>query len=492
MRQVRAPFTGEVIGAFDDDDRRTVVEAFDRARAAHAAWAATSVDARASIILRFHDIVAQRRNEVLDLLQREAGKARRDALEEVLDVLIAARHYARDARRLLADRRVRGAIPLVVGAEVRHIPWGVVAVIAPWNYPLTLTASDAIPALLAGNCVVVKPDEHTSLTALWVLERFREAGLPRDVLQTVLGPGDVVGPWVIDEADYVMFTGSTRVGRIVATACGERLIPCSMELGGKNAMIIRADADPERAAEIAVRASFANAGQLCISMERIYVNRTIEATFTAAFVRRTLALRLGTQIGWGSDVGSLISGRQLARVQSHVDDAVSKGATSLAGGRPRPDIGPYFFEPTILAGVTEAMVACDEETFGPVVAIHPVGSDEEAVRRANATEYGLNASVVGRDRRAARRVARELRAGTVNVNEGYAAAWGSVRAPMGGMGQSGLGRRHGDEGLLKYTQSQSIVTQRALGFGSPEGLTDERWGSALVFAVTAMKRLGLK
>jgi len=492
VRQVRAPFTGEVIGAFDDDDRTSVAQAFARARAAQPAWAALSVRARASIILRLHDIIARRRNEALDLLQLEAGKARRDALEEVLDVLIAARHYARDAPRLLADRRVRGAIPIVVGAQVRHIPWGVVAVIAPWNYPLTLTASDAIPALLAGNCVVVKPDEHTSLTAQWALERFREAGLPDDVMQVVLGPGDVVGPWVIDEADYVMFTGSTRVGRIVAQACGARLIPCSMELGGKNAMVVRADADPERAAEIAVRASFSNAGQLCISMERIYVNEAVRDVFTEAFVRRTRALRLGSQVGWGSDTGSLISAAQLGRVQAHVDDAVSKGATVLAGGRPRPDVGPFFYEPTVLADVTEQMTVCDEETFGPVVSIQSVSSDEEAVRRANDTEYGLNASVVGRDRGAAQRVARLLRAGTVNVNEGYAAAWGSIRAPMGGMGQSGLGRRHGDEGLLKYTQSQSIVTQRALGFGAPAGWTDERWGAALVSAITAMKRLGLK
>ena len=492
MREVRAPFTGEVIGTFDDDDRTSVATTFARARAAQPAWAAMSVKARAEIILRLHDIVAQRRNEVLDLLQREAGKARRDALEEVLDVLIAARHYARDAPRLLSARRVRGAIPVIVGVEVRHIPWGVVGVIAPWNYPLTLTASDAIPALLAGNCVVVKPDEHTTLTALWVLDRFRDAGLPDDVLQVVRGSGDVVGPWVIDEADYVMFTGSTRVGRIVAEACGTRLIPCSMELGGKNAMVIREDADPERAAEIAVRASFSNAGQLCISMERIYVHEAVRDAFTDAFVRRTTSLRLGNQVGWGSDVGSLISAQQLARVQAHVDDAVSKGATVLAGGRARPDIGPWFFEPTILAGVTEGMVVCDEETFGPVVAINPVASDEEAVRRANDTSYGLNASVVGRDRRAAQRVARLLRAGTVNVNEGYAAAWGSVRAPMGGMGQSGLGRRHGDEGLMKFTQAQSVVTQRALGFGAPAGWSDERWGSALVFAVTAMKRLGLK
>jgi succinate-semialdehyde dehydrogenase/glutarate-semialdehyde dehydrogenase len=234
-----------------------------------------------------------------------------------------------------------------------------------------------------------------------VLDVMAEAGLPRDVLQVVLGAGDVVGPWLIDEVDYVMFTGSTRVGRIVAAQCGERLIPCSMELGGKNAMIIRADADPERAAEIAVRACFSNAGQLCISMERIYVNVDVYDAFLAAFVRRTRALRLGTQIGWGSDMGSLISEDQVARAKRHVDDAVSRGAKVLAGGRARPDIGPWFFEPTILANVTEGMEVCDEETFGPVVAVHPVHSDDEAVRLANDTEYGLNAAVIGRDRRAA-------------------------------------------------------------------------------------------
>jgi len=490
--EVRAPFTDEVIGTIQSADHADVTAAFQRARAAQPAWAALPVRDRARVILRFHDILASRRNELLDLLQREVGKARRDAVEEVLDVLSTSRHYARDAERLLADRRVRGIIPVLVGAQIRRIPWGVVAVIAPWNYPLTLTASDSVPALLAGNAVVVKPDEQTSLTALWVHDALVEAGVPGDVVQVVLGRGDVVGPWVIDEADFVMFTGSTRVGRIVAARCGERLIPCAMELGGKNAMIIRADADPERAAEIAVRACFANAGQLCISMERIYVNRSVHDAFVDAFVRRTRALRLLPVVGWGGDVGSLISATQLARVQAHVDDAVAKGATVLAGGRARPDIGPFFFEPTILAGVTEGMVLCDEETFGPVVAVHAVDSDAEAVRRANDTAYGLNASVVGRDRRAARQVAQQLRAGSVNVNEGYAAAWGSVRAPMGGMGDSGLGRRHGDEGLLDYTQVQSIATQRALGFGAPAGWSDERWGTALLSAVVAMKRLGLK
>ena len=492
MIEVRAPFTGEVIATLEESGQAEVAAAFDRARRAQREWEATSIATRSSIFLRFHDLVVSKREEILDLLQLEAGKARRDALEELLDVLVNARHYARDARRLLRDRRVRGVFPGLVSVEVRRIPWGVVGIIAPWNYPLTLTVSDAIPALLAGNAVVVKPDEATSLIALRARELLVEAGLPADLFQVVIGPGESVGSMVIDQADFMMFTGSTRVGRIVAARCGERLIPCAMELGGKNAMLIRADADIERAAEIAVRACFANAGQLCISMERLLVSNAIYESFVAAFVRRTKDLRLGAQVGWGTTTGSLISSAQLARVKAHVDDAVAKGAVVLAGGRPRPDIGPYFFEPTILAGVTADMEVCDEETFGPVVSIRSVASDDEAIAIANATDFGLNAAVIGRDSRAARAVARRLRAGSVNVNEGYASSWGSVRAPMGGMGLSGLGRRHGDEGLLQYTQAQSIATQRMLGFGAPRGMSDERWGSLLVTGLSAMKRIGLK
>jgi len=324
-----------------------------------------------------------------------------------------------------------------------RVPKGVVGVISPWNYPLTLAVSDAIPALLAGNAIVLKPDVQTTLSALWVADLLKQAGLPENVFTVVAGEGSVVGPWVTDRSDYVMFTGSTAVGREVARRCGERLIGCSMELGGKNAMIVRADADAEAASSIAVRGSFSNSGQLCISMERIYVHEAIYDEFLAAFARRTQALRMSAGIGWGSDVGSLISARQLERVCAHVDDAVDRGAQIVVGGKARPDVGPFFYAPTILTGVDESMTVCSVETFGPVVAVYPVASDEEAIRRANDTEYGLNASVVSRDNRAAQSLARRLRAGTVNVNEGYAAAWASKRAPMGGMGASGLGRRHG-------------------------------------------------
>lgn len=490
--EVITPFSGEVLYQLPLSTELDVDRSAISLREGQRSWAALPIAERSRVILRFHDLLLAQRDEALDIVQLETGKTRLDAHMELLDIAVVARHYARDAKRLLRDRRHRGALPIAVGVEeVRH-PKGVVGVIAPWNYPLTLAASDAIPALLAGNAVLLKPDLQTSLSALWVLSLLREAGLPDDVMRIVTGDGPGMGGMVIDRVDYVQFTGSTAVGRIVASRCGERLIGCSLELGGKNAMVIRSDADPRRAAAIAERACFSNAGQLCISMERIYVHQDVYDAFVSAFVERVSSMRLATAPGWGADMGVLTSARQLAKVQSHVQDALDHGATLLAGGRARPDVGPFAFEPTVLTDVTDDMRLCDEETFGPVVAITRVRDDDEAVRLANATSYGLNASVVARSTTQARALARRLRAGSVNVNEGFGASWGSVRAPMGGMGDSGLGRRHGDEGLLKFTESQTIATQRAAGFGTPDGWSDERFASALTSAIGLMKRIGFK
>lgn len=489
-RDVLAPFTGEALYSLPLSTEVDVEQAFTAARDAQREWAVLPIRDRAAIILRFHDLLMRERHGGLDLVQRETGKARRDANEEILDVCITSRHYARDAQRLLKSRRHIGALPGLVGVVENRIPKGVVGIISPWNYPITLAASDAIPALLAGNSIVLKPDIQTTLCALWIADLLSQAGLPQGVFTVVSGEGPIVGPMVIDRADYIMFTGSTAVGRSVAARCGERLIGASMELGGKNAMIVRADVDPETAASIAVRASFANSGQLCISMERIYVHEAVYQSFLDAFVRRTAALRMNAHLGWGAEMGSLISEKQAQRVQEHVDQAVGQGAVVHTGGKRRPDIGPYFFEPTILTGVNDSMTLCVQETFGPVVAVYPVSSDSEAITRANDTEYGLNASVITRDIAAGQRIARQLHAGTVNINEGYAAAWASKRAPMGGMGASGLGRRHGDEGFWKYTEPQTVATQRALGFGPQFGWTDERWGNFLATSISALKKIG--
>lgn len=487
---ITEPFTGSVLYQLPTSTEADLDHAFDNARKAQIAWSLIDLSERKRIILRFHDLLMQERHAGLDIVQWETGKARRDANEEILDVCITSRHYARDAKRLLKSRRHFGALPGLTGVVENRIPKGVVGIISPWNYPITLAASDAIPALLAGNSVVLKPDIQTTLCALWIADLLSQAGLPEGVFTVVSGEGPVVGPMVIDRADYIMFTGSTAVGRSVAARCGERLIGASMELGGKNAMVVRADVDPETAASIAVRASFANSGQLCISMERIYVQETVYQSFLEAFVRRTAALRMTAHLGWGAEMGSLISEKQAKRVQEHVDQAVGQGAVVHTGGKRRPDIGPYFFEPTILTGVNDSMTLCAQETFGPVVAVYPVSSDSEAIERANDTEYGLNASVITRDIAVGQRIARQLHAGTVNINEGYAAAWASKRAPMGGMGASGLGRRHGDEGFWKYTEPQTVATQRALGFGPQFGWTDERWGNFLATSIGALKKIG--
>ena len=487
-----SPFTGGVAASLPISDEHDVEAAFAMARRAQRVWAARSVRDRARVLLRFHDLVLDRQSEGLDLAQLETGKARRDAFEELVDCAINARHYARRGPGMLAPKRHLGVFPTLTETVQHHHPKGVVGIIAPWNYPITLAVTDALPALLAGNAVVLRPDIQTTVTALWAVDLLREAGVPEGVLPVVIGPGSRLGPWVIERADYVMFTGSTPVGREVAKRCGERLIGCSLELGGKNALVVRADADIERSAEIAERACFANSGQLCIGIERLYVHEDIADEFLAAFLRRVEALRLKPGVGWGADMGSLVSEKQRDSVVRHIEDAVAKGAEVLTGGRARPDVGPFYVEPTVLRGVTPDMLACTDETFGPVTSVYPFRTDEEAIAMANDSVYGLNASVLTRDTRAGRAMAVRIEAGTVNVNEAYGATWGSTGAPMGGMKASGLGRRHGSEGLMKYTESQTVSVQRLVGLGAQFGRSDEQWAGHLTTVVRAMKKAGVR
>ncbi|MDR2378254.1 MAG: succinate-semialdehyde dehydrogenase (NADP(+)), partial [Bifidobacteriaceae bacterium] len=418
-------------------------------------------------IERFKELLVDNRDELLDLVHAENGKSRTDALEEFLDVVLTAGYYAAKAPKVLRRHRRRAALPLLTSTYVHYVAKGVVGMISPWNYPLTLTCSDMVPALLAGNGLVLKPDSLTPLTALYVARLLRQAGLPREALAVVTGSGSELGTAIIDGSDYVMFTGSTATGRKIASQCGERLVGCGAELGGKNALLVLDDAPLARTVAGAVQASFANSGQLCISIERIYVARPLLESFAGAIAARAAGLVMGGGGGWDVDLGPLISPAQLAKVAEHVDDAVAKGATVLTGGRRREDLGELFYEPTVLTGVTDAMTVAREETFGPVVSIYPFDSDDQAIELANDTEYGLNASVWTGSPARGRRVAERLAAGTVNVNEGYAAAFGSVDAPMGGFGVSGLGRRHGAEGLIKYTEPQTVATERLMAIGPP-------------------------
>ena len=485
------PLTGAPLAVLPLSTAADVADAVRRARVAQRRWADVPVAERAAVLLRLHDLVFERQSGLLDLVQLESGKARSHAFEEVGDVAIVARHYGRRGPSYLADERHLGVFPLLTRSTEHRRPKGVVGVVSPWNYPLSLAVTDALPALLAGNAVVLRPDPQASLTALAGVELMVEAGIPDDLVQVVLGPGDPTGAAVVDHADYVCFTGSTATGRRVAQTAARRLVGASLELGGKNALYVADDADLRRAVPGAVRTCFSSAGQLCISTERLVVHEAVYDEFVGRFLDAVRRLRLGVGLDWGADVGSLVGEAQLDRVREHVEDAVAKGARVLAGGRHRPEIGPFVYEPTVLDGVTSAMTCRDTETFGPLVAVYAVADDAEAVRLANDTEYGLNASVWTRDRRRGRAIAARIHAGTVNVNEGYAAAWGSVGAPMGGMKASGLGRRHGREGILKYTESQNVAVQSLVGIGDIPGLRDERYARALTGALRVMKAVRL-
>lgn len=467
---VEAPYDGEQIGAIPAGGAVDVDLAVEEARSAQQSWAERSATDRADVLHRFRDFVLDRRDELLDIVQLETGKARRHAFEEVQSVALTAGYYAHRAESYLASETRKGAVPGMTKTEVHHQPVGVAGLISPWNYPLELAISDALPALLAGNAVVLKPAEQTSFVALQGKRLLVEAGLPPELFQVVTGRGPDIGPALTEQADYIGFTGSSETGRVVAEQAGRNLVKCSLELGGKNPAIVFADADLDKAVDGLVRGAFTNAGQLCISIERCYVHEDVYDEFLERFVEATRELRLGTGYDYGPEMGSLISADQLEKVAAHVEDATSHGATVHCGGKSRPDVGPYFYEPAILTGVNDEMDLGCEETFGPVVSVAPFSDPEIAVAAANDTDYGLNASVWTEDVDRGRRVARRIRAGTVNVNEAYGATYASIDAPMGGMNESGIGRRHGREGLLKYTEPQTVSVQKGQGMAKPNGV----------------------
>jgi succinate-semialdehyde dehydrogenase/glutarate-semialdehyde dehydrogenase len=477
---VTSPADGSLVGTVPHGTPADVRAAVARARAAQPAWAEAGAWRRADVIARFGRAVAAAQEEVLDLVHAETGKARVHALDELLDVILNASYLSGHAPGHLKERRRRGAIPLLTTTRVRYTPKGVVGLITPWNYPLTLAASDALAALAAGNAVVLKPDSLTPFTALLMARLFADAGLPDGVFQVVTGAGRDLGTPLIEAADHIMFTGSSATGRQVAGQAAALLKSWSAELGGQNPMVGLAVADLARAAECAMAACFSTSGQLCISVERIYAVAEVYDRFVVELAERTRRLRLGAGPGWDVDMGPLISADHLAKVKGHVDDAVAKGARVVVGGRVREDLGPLFYEPTLLEGVDETMACYREETFGPVVALYRVADADEAVRRANDTEYGLNASVWGHA--GALSVARRIRAGSVNVNEGYAATFGSTAAPMGGMGISGLGRRHGAEGVRGFTEPQTVSVQHLASIMAPAAIPRPAYATAMTAA----------
>jgi succinate-semialdehyde dehydrogenase/glutarate-semialdehyde dehydrogenase len=486
-RSVVEAFTGKELATVPVGTAQDAQDAIARARVAQKQWAARPVTERAAIFHRYRDLVLENRDALMDMAQAETGKSRAAAQEEVLDISMTARHYARVAPKLLRPRRISGMLPGLTKTVVRYQPKGVVGVISPWNYPMTLAVSDAVAALLAGNAVVLKPDSQTPYCALACVDLLYQAGLPRDLFAVVPGPGSVVGTALVENTEYLMFTGSSATGQLLAEQAGRRLIGFSAELGGKNPMIVTAGANLREVTDAAVRACYSNSGQLCISIERIYVEESIAPEFTRMFGERVRNMKLGAGYDFGIEMGSLVSEEQVKAVSSHVDDAVVKGATVVAGGKARPDLGPLFYEPTVLTGVPEDAECYRDETFGPLVSIYPVADVDEAVERANDTEYGLNASVWAGTKAEGEAIAARIHAGTVNVDEGYAPAWGSTGAPMGGMGVSGVGRRHGEDGLLKYTEPQTIATTRVLNLGGPRGLSPKVWAKIMPPFVKALQ-----
>lgn len=458
---VIAPFSGLALHELPLSSAVDVQEAYDRARFAQIAWARAGFAHRRAVLLRAHDILLERRERLLDVVQSETGKTRGQAFEELFQAAGVTRYNALAAGRVLRGGRRRAGIPLVVTTRVRYKPKGVVGVITPWNYPLSLAAMDVVPALAAGCGVVQKADNQGALSILALRRAYVDAGVPADLWSVVAGDGDEIGGAVTNGADYVCFTGSTATGTRVAVQAAGNLTGVSLELGGKNPLLVLDDADPARAAADAAYACFSSLGQLCVSSERIFVERGIADDFIREFVATTRALKLGGAFDYSADVGSLTTRAQLDRVTAHVDDAVAKGARVLAGGRARPDVGPLFYEPTVLGDVTPDMRCFADETFGPVVAVTVVDSEQEAILAANASAFGLNASVLSGSPRRALRIAAALEAGSVNINEGYRGSFSSVDAPMGGVKHSGLGRRNGPEGLLRF--ADAVTVSRATG-----------------------------
>ncbi|MGV8859158.1 succinic semialdehyde dehydrogenase [Rhodoglobus sp.] len=453
---VIAPFTGQRLHELPQSSVDDVRDAAASARVAQLAWHAAGFAHRRRVLLRAHDLLLERREELLDLLQTETGKTRGQAFEEIFQAASVTRYYAVSAKRVLASTRRRSSIPLVLSTRVSYRPKQLVGIITPWNYPIALGAMDVVPALAAGSAVIQKIDNQGALAMLATREAYIDAGVPAELWPIAAGPGNEVGNAVVDACDYVCFTGSTPTGTSVGARAAGRLIGASLELGGKNPLLVLADADPATAAADAVYACFASMGQLCVSIERIYVHESIAEEFTRELATRVTYLNQTAALDYSGDVGSLTSAAQLERVQKHVDDALAKGAVVHAGGYARPEIGPYFFAPTVLGNVTPEMECYANETFGPVVAIAAVASDTEAIDRANDSEFGLNAAIFSGSVTHARRLADRLDAGSVNINEGYRGSFSSVDAPMGGMKSSGLGRRNGPEGILRFVQSRTV------------------------------------
>jgi acyl-CoA reductase-like NAD-dependent aldehyde dehydrogenase len=454
---VEEPATGRIIGEVPSLDAAAVAAVVDVARAAQPAWEEAGFEGRAAVFRAAQRWLMTNSQRMLDTICEETGKTIDDAQVELSVAAGSFAFWAKTASKYLKDEKLRSTSPLAFGRKVlvRYSPVGVVGVIGPWNYPLVNTFCDAVPALMAGNTVVLKPSEVTPLTALLVAEMMDAAGAPAGVFGVATG-GRETGEALIDNVDFIMFTGSTGTGKAVMERAAKTLTPVSLELGGKDPMIVCADADVQRAANAAAYYSMNNSGQICISVERVYVEQPIYDSFVAKVLENVQSIRQGPPAGAGEvEVGAITAPTQIDIIDRHVVDAREKGASVLAGGHRRTGEG-RFYEPTVLVNVDHTMLCMTEETFGPTLPIMRVANVDEAIRLANDSPYGLQASVYTKDMAKAEQIARRLEAGAVTVNDSQV-NYTVFNAPMGGWKSSGIGVRHGPTGIKKYCRTQTIL-----------------------------------
>jgi succinate-semialdehyde dehydrogenase/glutarate-semialdehyde dehydrogenase len=461
--RVSSPVTKEKIGDVVAASAAEVRDVVARARAAQPAWAARSFAERAKVMKRARDILIRRQEDFIDVIVRETGRSRVETIMmEVFAACDTLAYHAKHAARILADEKKPLHLMRNKRLVITYRPLGVVGVITPWNGPFILGLNPSVQALMAGNAVVVKPSEVTPFSGRLVAELFQEAGLPEGLLSVVIGDGETGAALIDAGVDKISFTGSIATGRKVGEACGRNLIPCTLELGGKDPMIVCADADLDRAAGGAVFGAFMNTGQYCCSTERVYVVEPVAQAFTDKVLHKVRALRQGRDGDF--DLGPMIWPRQLEVIERHLDDARQKGAKVLTGGRRSPTLGDLFYEATLLADVTHDMLVMREETFGPILPIMRVKDEEEALRLANDSTYGLSANVWTRDDEKAMALARRIASGSICVND-CSVTYGALEAPFGGRKSSGVGHVNGDSGLRGYCHPTPVIFDR---FGPKE------------------------